>query len=131
METNFSFWWSIVSTILGIILLCVSIAQYYKNRNQEEKIKAQVKVWMQDANRISLALKKIVSDNLAKRYSSTNDVCNAVWAVESSTFALFQSLYEERCVTEEEYKARQKKIADEIEKRQFMDVGRQKITNNK
>jgi len=112
---DFFFWWSVVSTILSIILLCFSIWQYQKGQNQEEKIKAQVKVWMQDANGLSIGLKRIVGDNLAKRYSTTNDVCNAIWGVEASAFALYQSLYEERCVTEEEYKARQKKVADILE----------------
>ena len=112
---DFFFWWSILSTGLNVILICISIWQYWKGRNQTEKLKAQVKIWMQDANGISIGLHRIVTDNLGGRYSSTNDVCNAVWAVHSSASALYQGLYEERCVTEEEYKARQKKIADKVE----------------
>jgi uncharacterized protein YoxC len=110
METNI---------LLGGTIISVLIAfwQFFENRSQKEKLKAQVKVWMQDANGISLGLKRIVRDNINKKYSSTDDVCNAVWAVESSASALYQSLYEERCVTEEEYKARQKKFADFVEKR--------------
>ncbi len=123
---DFLFWWSIVSTIIGVILLCFSIWQYLAGKNQAEKIKAEVKVWMQDANGISQSLTRIVQDNLGKRYSSTNDVCNAVWAVQASAAALYQSLYEERCVTEEEYKERQKKIADMIEKNQAKQISEQK-----
>lgn len=110
MNTEIFFGWSIISTLIGIW-------QFFENKNQKEKIKVQVKVWMQDANGISLGLKRIVRDNIDKRYSTTNDVCNAVWAIESSANALYQSLYEERCVTEEEYKIRQKKIADMVEKK--------------
>jgi hypothetical protein len=47
MEKDFFFWWSIVSTLLSLALLCFSIWQYMKGRSYEEKVKAQVKVWMQ------------------------------------------------------------------------------------
>ncbi|MES2087385.1 MAG: hypothetical protein V4467_00125 [Patescibacteria group bacterium] len=113
---EFIFWWSVVSTILSVILLCASVWQYSKAQNQEEKTKSQVKVWMQDASGLSQALSRIVSDNLSGRYHSTNDVCNAIWAVHASAFALYQSLYEERCVTEEEYKERQKAMMEKTEK---------------
>lgn len=119
MEADIFFWWSIISTLIGLILALVSIWQYWSSRSQKEKMKAQVKVWMQDANGISQALNRIVSDNLYKRYSSTNDVCNSVWAVQSSAASLYQSLYEERCVTEEEYKQRQRKLSDYIEGEQY------------
>lgn len=82
-------------------------------------MKAQVKVWMQDANGVSNALNRIVVDNLQHRYSTTNDVCNAVWAIHATSFALYQSLYEERCVTEKEYKERQRKISEKLEAQQF------------
>lgn len=118
MNYNIFFWWSIFSTSIGVILLYASLWQYWKARNQEVKIKSQVKIWMQDASGISLALNRIIIDNLQKRFSSTNDVCNAVWAVHASAFALYQSLYEERCVTEEEYKDRQKKLLEKLEGQQ-------------
>ncbi len=73
---------------------------------------------MQDANGIQTALARIVRDNLDKRYSSTNDMANATWAVHSSAFALYQSLYEERCVTEEEFKEQQKELKEELKKNQ-------------
>jgi uncharacterized protein YoxC len=114
----FTFWWSIVSTILGVVFLCTSIWQFLEARNSDDKLKSQVKVWMQHAHGISEGLTKIVQDNLTGRYSTTNDVCNAVWSVQSSAFALYQSLYEERCVTEEEYKERQKRIAERVEAQQ-------------
>ena len=119
MEYNLFFWWSVVSTIIGIALLCFSIWQYKENKNQEGKTKAQIKIWMQEANGLSQALQRVVSDNLTGRYSSTNDVCNSIWALQISAFSFYQSLYEERCVTEKEYKERQKKIADVLDNKQI------------
>ena len=119
MSPEFLFWWSVISTIVGVVLLCCSIWQYFQSRNERDKANAQVKVWMNDANGISAALSRIVADNLANRYSSTNDVCNAVWAIQSSSFALYQSLYEERCISEKEYKERQKRISDRLEVEQL------------
>lgn len=69
---------------------------------------------MQDANGVHWGLQRIVQDNLDKRYSSTNDMANAVWATDSSAFALYQSLYEERCVTEKDYTQEQKEIREQI-----------------
>lgn len=113
---NLFFWWSVVTTLLSIIFLIASIWQFFEGQKQTERIKAQVKNWMQHANGISMSLKRIVRDNLDKRYTSVNDIANAVWATEASAFSLYQALYEERCMSEEEYKVRQKKIMDTIEK---------------
>ena len=119
---DFLFWWSVVSTILGVLLLCFSIWQYKEGENQKEKIKAQVKVWMQQANGLQQSLNRVVNDNLNKRYSSTDDVCNTIWAIERSAFSLYQSLYEERCVTEEEYKEHQNQIASVIQTKQIEEL---------
>jgi len=116
---DFFFWWSVVSTIISIILLAFSIQQYVEGRKQKERSNAQVKIWMQDANGITQALLRIIKDNIDKRYSSADDVCNAIWAVHASCFALYQSLYEERAVTEEEYKEQQKEFFDQIKKQQI------------
>ena len=118
-QVDFFFWWSIISTLIGLIFMAISIWQYWENQSELKKNKAQVKVWMQDANGIRSALQRIVQDNLSKRYSSTNDMGNAVWSIEATAGSLYQSLYEERCVTEEEYRARQKKLADIVEAQQF------------
>lgn len=77
---------------------------------------------MQDANGISQALTRIVQDNLSQRYSTTNDVCNAVWAIQGIAAALYQSLYEERCVTEKEYIEQQKRIAALINNQQIEQI---------
>jgi len=110
---EFIFWWSVVSTILSVILLGVSIWQIVEGRKQKERSNAQVKIWMQNANGISLGLRRIIQDNIDKRYSKVNDVCNAIWALEASAFSLYQSLYEERAVTEKEFKEKQKRLEEE------------------
>lgn len=111
VTNNLFFWWSVISTILTIIFLFDSI-------HQRRKQKAQVKIWMQDATGISQALKRIVVDNNSGFYSTSKDITNAIWAVESCAFSLYQSLYEERVVTEKEYKIRQKKLAERLDKEQ-------------
>ncbi|MEN9647217.1 MAG: hypothetical protein RLY57_21 [Candidatus Parcubacteria bacterium] len=117
-DIDFFFWWSIISTLIGFLFVIFSVWQYWVGKNQEEKNKAQVKIWMQDANGISSALQRIVKDNLDGRYSSTNDMANSIWSVEAMSKSFYQSLYEERCVTEEEYKIRQKRLSDLIDKQQ-------------
>ncbi len=119
---DFFFWWSVVSTLIGFGFVVISVWQYWENQSQAKKSNAQIKVWMQDANGISKALQRVVKDNLDGRYSSTNDMGNAVWSVEATASALYQSLYEERCVTEEQYITRQRKIAELLDKQQFAEL---------
>jgi hypothetical protein len=117
MET-FIFWWSIASTGIGVILGYASIYQYFQARKEAEKQKAQVKIWMQSAYGISDGLMKIYVNCTNNKFSSPLDVGHATWSVQSSAFALYQSLYEERCISEEEYKERQKKLAEKLESQQ-------------
>lgn len=51
----------------------------------------------------------------AGNYSTIQDMASAIWALETSAFSLYQSLYEERTLTDEEYKERQKKIEAKLE----------------
>lgn len=74
MLQNFFFWASLVTTVLSFGLVVFSVWQYKEGQKQKDKVKSQVKVWMQDANGISQGLKRIITDNLSGRYSSTNDV---------------------------------------------------------
>lgn len=113
---DYLFWWSILSAVLNVILLVFSVWQLFEARSQKEKAKAQIKVWMQDANGLSESLGKIIKDIENNKYSSTTDIRNAIWAIQSCASATYQSLYEERCITEKEYKERQKKIADLTER---------------
>jgi hypothetical protein len=123
MQYDFFFWWSVVSTIIAIAttigsvwLLCIAIKQATQAESEKNRKKDQVKIWMQHADGVSLGLKRLVKDNFDKRYSSTQDIGNAVWAIEANAFALRQSLYEERCMTEPEYKQQQKEIMEELKK---------------
>lgn len=121
-SVDFFFWMSLVTSLLSLIFVGIAVWQYWENKSQIKKINAQVKVWMQDANGLQQALQRIVQDNIQGRYSSTNDMGNAVWAVEANTRALYQSLYEERCVTEDEYRERQNKISQLLDRRQFAEL---------
>jgi TPP-dependent pyruvate/acetoin dehydrogenase alpha subunit len=73
---------------------------------------------MQDANGISQGLPRIVKDILDRRCSSTDDMANSIWFLQESVFALHQSLYEERCVTEEEFKQLQQELKEQVKKQQ-------------
>jgi hypothetical protein len=117
MTESFLFWWSVISTIIAIAttigsvwLLCISIKQATQAESEKNRKKDQVKIWMQHAEGISKGMRRIVNCNLDSRYSSVKDVANSIFALEASAFALRQSLYEERCVTEQEYKQQQKKL---------------------
>ncbi len=118
MNPDFFFWWSVVSTVIGIGLLCISIWQTLEAKNAAKRSIAQVKIWMQEANGLQIGLTRIVQDNLDKRYSTTSDIANAIWTLQSSAFSLYQSLYEERSITEEEYKQQQRELLTELKKRQ-------------
>lgn len=129
---DFFFWWSIISTILGFTFVCISIWQYWQSQSKEEKIKAQVKVWMQDANGITAALKGIIMTKYGSdKFSSIPDVFNAIEAVQEASSALYQSLYEERCVTEDEYRARQKRKADIIETQELKKISEDSVLKRK
>ena len=115
---DFFFWVSILTTIISLLLLCFSIVQYLAALHEKKKGDAQVKIWMQDANGLYEAMGSISvncypsTNSPLPRYSSVPDVGMAIYSLRSTAQALYQSLYEERCVTEEEYKAQKKQLAD-------------------
>lgn len=107
---NFLFWWSIVSTVLGIIFLMINIGQlvaYLKEKNlilkEKEIHKSQVKVWQHHANGIQMGL--FVAT--VGKYSSVDDLRELVKALHQDAQSLYNSLNEERLFTEEEIKERQ------------------------
>lgn len=106
------FWWSIASTILNVGLLLISAWLISADKEREKRKNSQVKIWQQDANGLSQSLKRMVRDVHDGLYSSTQDMANSIWALEAVAFSLYQSLYEERCVTDEEYKDLQKEFAE-------------------
>ncbi len=91
---------------------------FVANRKEKERRNAQVKIWMQQANGISIALQRIIQDRWQGLYSSLKDVVNTVHAVEASANSLFQSLYEERTITEDEYKEEQKRFRESFKMQQ-------------
>lgn len=111
---SITFWWSIVVTVLGVILAGISIWQATITSREKKRHKDQVKIWMQAASGIDNALHRVVKDNLDGRYSSTNDLANTIWSLQAASFALYQSLYDERVVDEEEFVKEQKKMRDQI-----------------
>lgn len=122
------FWWSVVSTVIGITLLIGDVVLFVLNRKEKEHKEDQVKIWQQDANGVSQGLKRIVMDVNQGRYTAVKDVASAVWSLEASAFALQQSLYEERAMTEDEYKEQQKRIREEVMKTQQQMDGETKKT---
>lgn len=106
--------YSIIATVVSVLLLLVDVWLLSANKKDQEKKNSQVKIWQQDANGLAMGLARIVGDVDAKRYSSVQDIANTLNAVHASAFALYQSLYEERTYTEQEYKQRQKKLEEEM-----------------
>ncbi|HYD35754.1 MAG TPA: hypothetical protein VD999_06830 [Vitreimonas sp.] len=101
--------WSAIATI-------ISIWQLLDARKHAERNKAQVKIWLYWAQALQISLYRIVQDNLDKRYSSTSDIANAVWSLETIANGLRQSLFDERIYTESEYKKEQKEIMEMVKK---------------
>ena len=111
---DFFFWFSVVSLIINIILMVFAYGQIVGGRKEKERRNAQVKIWMQSAQGLHEALLRIIQDKWADLYSSVQDVTNTVHAVHATAFAHYQSLYEERAITEEEYKQEQKELRESI-----------------
>lgn len=111
---GFFFWFSVVSVVLNIALLVWGYGQVVSNRKDKEQKNAQVKIWMQSADGVNQALQRIIQDKWQGLYSSIHDVVNAVHVAHASAFALYQSLYEERAISEEDYKKEQKALRDAI-----------------
>jgi hypothetical protein len=111
---NTLFWWSIISTIIGIILTVISIGLAVYSWKEARGKKDQVKIWQHQANGISVGLSRIVSDVHQGLYTDKKDVTSAIWAMQMQAFSLYQSLYEERTVSEKEYARRQQEMYEEI-----------------
>ena len=107
---KFLFWWSIISTVFGVVFLVINVAQlvaYLKEKSlilkEKEIHKSQVKVWQHHANGIQMAL--FVAT--VGKYSVVDDLRETVKAIHQDAQALYSSLNEERLFTEEEIKERQ------------------------
>jgi signal transduction histidine kinase len=116
-KPDFFFWISIFSTVASIVLLFFSIWQYLVGKSEKEKNSAQIKIWMEGANGLhqslrTIGISAISQSGMTSKYSSVNDVGLAIYGVADNAKALYQSLYEERCVTEAEYTKQQTEIGD-------------------
>lgn len=107
---DFFFWFSVISLIINTLLIFVSVGLFVANRKEKERRKSQVKIWMQSSNGITQGLERIIQDKWNNLYSSVQDMTNTVHTLHASSFALYQSLYEERAITEEEYRKEQSEI---------------------
>ncbi|OHB03253.1 MAG: hypothetical protein A3B14_00560 [Candidatus Zambryskibacteria bacterium RIFCSPLOWO2_01_FULL_45_21] len=106
---SFLLWWSVISTILGVIFLvanAVQLALYVKEKSlilkEKEIHKSQVKVWQHHANGIQMGL---LVGSLGK-FSAVDDLRELVKAIQQDAQSLHKSLTEERLFTDEEIKER-------------------------
>ncbi|OHA87925.1 MAG: hypothetical protein A2653_00140 [Candidatus Zambryskibacteria bacterium RIFCSPHIGHO2_01_FULL_43_25] len=106
---SFLLWWSVISTILGVIFLvanAVQLALYVKEKSlilkEKEIHKSQVKVWQHHANGIQMGL---FVGSLGK-FSAVDDLRELVKAIQQDAQSLHKSLTEERLFTDEEIKER-------------------------
>lgn len=109
-EGDFFSWWSVVSTLIGIVFLIGNVGQHValvkeKDLIQKEKEihKSQVKVWQHYANGIQSALFLLAY----KGFNSVPDMKTAVEATQQVANSLYTSLNEERLFTDEEIKEKQ------------------------
>lgn len=131
MKSDAFFWWSVVSTLVNVLLAGFGIWQITLVQAERKHRQDQIKIWMHSANGLQESLKRIVGDNLDGRYSSTNDIANAIWALHSGVFGMYQSLYEERAISEEDYKKEQKELRTQVRKgTQNLTDGLEKTTSS-
>jgi hypothetical protein len=118
--TTFLFWWSIISTIVGIISLIFNAGQvvaYIKEKSlilkEKEIHKSQVKVWQHHANGIQMGLFILTMG----KFSSVTDILEATKALHQTAQSLYQSLNEERLFTDAEIKEKQIQKENESQSR--------------
>ena len=121
MQSSFFLWWSIIATVVSVILGGVTIWQITSNISDKLRHKDQVKIWYSFTNGLDFGLKAIIRDHHANLYTGRQDVVSAIAALEFSAHQLSQSLFEERYFTEKESKKRlidtEKKALEEQSKK--------------
>lgn len=131
---DFFFWASIITTIFSVVLGGYSLSQYLSVEYERRKGDAQVKIWMENANGIHQGLRTIsincidTQDPDFPKYSTVRDVGMAIYALAESAKTLYQSLYEERCVTEDQYAAQQKEIGEAMHRQRLKKIGEEEVT---
>ena len=113
---QFSFWWSIISTVLALGFLCWDIWQLSSSKKEKEirykekeLHKSQVKVWQHFANGISFGLAQLIEaiKNGSLSELSAKNIGDAIKPIQATANSLFTSLNEERLFSDEEIKQRQ------------------------
>lgn len=105
-----------ISLVFNVVLTIVSAGLVVAAWRDTRSKKSQVKIWMEQANGIQQALQRIIADVFAGTYSSTKDIAASVHALQASAFAHYQSLYDERILTEREVKQHQMKLREKIDR---------------
>lgn len=105
---DFLTWFSVVSLSINVLLIVFSYGLHVSSKKEKESRNSQVKIWMQSALGVSNGLQRITSNFLEELWTNKADIVGAVHSVDASAFSLYQSLYEERTLSEEEYKKEQK-----------------------
>lgn len=105
-------WWSIISTIIGLVFLGWDIWQLSASKKEKELHKAQVKIWQHHASGLVHGLINISQDT----FSTAKDNQQATKALLASAHSLYTSLNEERLFTEKEIKEKQLKTEEEFKK---------------
>ena len=113
---QFIFWWSVVSTVIGMGLLGWDIWQLAASKKDKELQlkekqlhKAQVKIWQHFANGINNNIMNLGlslgNENLKE--IGAKQLGEMLRGIQASTYALYTSLNEERLFTDDEIKERQ------------------------
>ena len=121
MSSAFWQWVSVVSVIINIVLIIISVGLAVDAWHERKRRNSQVKIWMEQANGVNQALIRIVQDKWHNLYSSVSDIPNVINAVQASTLSLWTSLYEERVLSEKEYKEYAMKIRAKLDKKFGLD----------
>lgn len=106
------FWWSIISTILGLVFLGWDIWQFSSNRKEKEIHKSQVKLWQHHASGLLHGIISLVQEP----FSSVEDIKQAIKVSQANSHSLYTSLNEERLFSEKEIKEKQLKQEEEFKK---------------
>lgn len=119
------FWWSIISTVLGLLFLLGNVAQYVAEKKEKTIHKSQVKIWQHHANGINHGL---TIATIQGKYSTVDDVLQAIRVIQPSVYSLYTSLNEERLFSETEIK--QKQLEQERQNRELMESFRRQTQSN-
>lgn len=108
---TFTDWWSIISTVIGVVLLVWDVYLLGESKKEKEIHKSQVKIWQHYANGISNSSLNLGST----KFDSTSDLQEAIKVLQTVSFYLYKSLNEERLFSDEEVKQQQIKTQEKYD----------------